>query len=472
MLQESHALNRRTFLRTSAHGFGAVALGSLLAGETAQAASLLGKPHHAPRAKRVIYLFQSGGPSQCDLFDPKPELEKQRGKELPSSVRGGQRITTMTSKQKTLPVTPSQYRYQRHGESGIALSELLPQLGKVVDDLCLIRSMHTEAINHDPAITFFQAGFQLAGRPSIGSWVSYGLGAINENLPSYVVLTSQGGSGSQPLYSRLWASGFLPTEYSGVKLRNTGAPVFYLSNPSGIDKALRRDMLDDLAKLNRRQHEAVGDPEIEARIAQYEMAFRMQSSVPELADISNEPENVLKLYGPDVSKPGTFARNCLLARRLAERDVRFIQLFHMGWDHHGKLAEMLPKLCRSADHPTAGLLLDLKQRGLLDDTLVIWVGEFGRTIYAQSPDKNYGRDHHPRCFTAMLAGGGVKQGHVHGATDDYCYNIASDPVHVHDLNATILHLLGIDHEKLTYKFQGRQYRLTDVHGRLVRGILA
>jgi hypothetical protein len=348
----------------------------------------------------------------------------------------------------------------------------MPKLGNVADDLCLIRSMHTEAINHDPAITFFQTGFQLAGRPSIGSWVSYGLGALNENLPSYVVLTSRGTRGAQPLYSRLWASGFLPTEHSGVKLRNSGAPVFYLSNPPGIDGELRRDMLDDLAKMNRQQHAIVGDPEIKARIAQYEMAFRMQSSVPELADISKETESTLKLYGPEVTKPGTYAANCLLARRLAERDVRFIQLFHMGWDHHTHLSSKLPQQCSSTDHGTAGLLMDLKQRGLLDDTLVIWGGEFGRTIYAQSGGKKAGRDHHPRCFTTLMAGAGIKKGHVHGATDDYGYNIAQDPVHVHDLNATILHLLGIDHERLTYKFQGRQYRLTDVHGKLVREILA
>ncbi len=470
--QKQDALNRRTFLTTSAHGFGAAALGSLLGGETATAAPLLDKPHHPSKAKRVIYLFQSGGPSQCDLFDQKPELEKQRGKELPASVRGSQRITTMTSKQKTLLVSPTRYRFMRHGKSGMAISELMPHLGKVADDICLIRSMHTEAINHDPAITFFQTGFQLAGRPSIGSWVSYGLGAMNKNLPSYVVFSSLGTSGAQPLYSRLWSSGFLPTEYSGVKLRNTGAPVFFLSNPTGIDSGLRRDMLDDLASLNRQQHALVGDPEIEARIAQYEMAFRMQSSVPELADISDEPESVIKLYGPDVAKPGTYARNCLLARRLAERDVRFVQLFHMGWDHHGKLSEKLPKQCASTDQATAGLLQDLKQRGMLADTLVIWGGEFGRTIYAQDQGNNAGRDHHPRCFTTMMAGAGIKKGHVHGGTDDYCYNIAQDPVHVHDLNATILHLLGMDHERLTYKFQGRQYRLTDVHGKLVRGILA
>ena len=471
ILKQQDALNRRTFLTTSAHGFGTAALGSLLAADCADAAGSMGYVHHAARARRVIYLFQSGGPSQCDLFDPKPELERHRGEELPDSVRGSQRITTMTSKQNTLPVTPTKYRFTRHGQSGIEISELMPQLGKVADGICVIRSMYTEAINHDPAITFFQTGFQLAGRPSIGSWVSYGLGALNKNLPAYVVLTSLGDGRAQPLYSRLWASGFLPTQHCGVKLRNTGAPVFYLANPPGIDGPLRRDMLDDLARLNRQQHQLVGDPEIEARIAQYEMAFRLQSSVPELADVSGEPEHVLNLYGPDVMKPGTFARNCLLARRLAERDVRFIQLFHMGWDHHEQLENKLPRLCAGTDHATAGLLMDLKQRGLLDDTLVVWGGEFGRTIYAQAPDKRYGRDHHPRCFTTLLAGAGVKAGYVHGATDDYCYNIARDPLHVHDLNATILYLLGIDHERLTYKFQGRQYRLTDVHGEVARELL-
>lgn len=466
-------LNRRAFLKASAHGFGAAALGTLLGGEALGVDSLLDRPHHEPRAKRVIYLFQSGGPSQVDLFDPKPGLQEQAGKQLPDSVRGDQRITTMTSGQKTLPVLPSQYAFKRHGKSGLELSEQLPALGEVADELCLVRSMHTEAINHDPAITFFQTGSQLAGRPSIGSWMSYGLGALNRDLPAYVVLTSRGGaSDAQPLYSRLWDSGFLPTEHSGVKFRNTGDPVYFLSNPPGIDSRLRRDMLDDVASLNRKRHGIIGDPEIEARIAQYELAFRMQSSVPELSDVSGEPERILDLYGPDVRKPGSFARNCLLARRLAERDVRFIQLFHMGWDHHFKLSQDLPRQCADTDRATAGLITDLKQRGLLDDTLIVWGGEFGRTVYAQSPNKNRGRDHHPRCFTTLLAGAGVKKGHVHGRTDDFCYNIAEDPVHVHDLNATILHLLGIDHEKLTFKYQGRQYRLTDVHGKLVRGVLA
>ena len=408
-----------------------------------------------------------------DLFDPKPELEKQRGKELPESVLGKQRLTGMTSNQKTLPVAPTNYHFAPRGISGIELSDLLPNLSGVADDLCLIRSMHSEAINHDPAITFLQTGFQLSGRPSIGSWMSYGLGAVNRNLPSYIVLTSRGGSSdAQPLYSRLWASGFLPTEHSGVKFRNTGDPGYYLSNPSGISRIMRRDMLDDLANLNQQRLGVIGDPEIQSRIAQYEMAFRMQSSVPELTDVSGESEKVLKLYGPDVKKPGSYAANCLLARRLAERDVRFIQLFHMGWDHHFKLSQDLPRQCRDTDHPTAGLIRDLKQRGLLDETLIVWGGEFGRTIYAQAPDKNGGRDHHPRCFTFMLAGGGVNKGYVHGATDDYCYNVSLNPVHVHDLNATILHQMGLNHERLTYKYQGRQYRLTDVHGKVVHDILA
>ena len=473
VLSRQNAINRRAFLKASTRGFGAAALGSLLCRDDAIGAGSFGQSEYPPKARRVIYLFQSGGPSQMDLFDPKPGLEKYRGKELPDSVRGKQRLTGMTSTQKTLPVAPSNYRFAPRGASGIEISDLMPNLFEVADDVCLIRSMHSEAINHDPAITFLQTGFQLSGRPSIGSWMSYGLGAMNRDLPTYIVLTSRGGaSDAQPLYSRLWASGFLPTEHSGVKFRNTVEPVYYLSNPQGIDRNMRRDMLDDLANLNQQRHDVIGDPEMESRIAQYEMAFRMQSSVPELADVSREPEDVVKLYGPDVKKPGSFAANCLLARRLAERDVRFIQLFHMGWDHHFKLSQDLPRQCRDTDHPTAGLIQDLKQRGLLEDTLIVWGGEFGRTIYAQAPDKDGGRDHHPRCFTFMLAGGGVKKGFVHGATDEYCYNVVEDPVHVHDLNATILHLMGLDHERLIYKFQGRDYRLTDVHGNVVKDILA
>jgi len=473
MLDLQDALNRRTFLKHSANGIGLAALGSMLPGTSIAGA---GGFHLAPKAKRIIYLFQSGAPSQMDLFDPKPGLAAHRGEDLPDSIRKGQRITTMTSGQKTLPVAPSIFNFAQHGQSGQWLSELLPQTAKIADDICIIKSMHTEAINHDPAITFFQTGFQLAGRPSIGSWVSYGLGSNNQDLPNYVVLTSRGTGrpNDQPLYDRLWGAGFLPNQHQGVKFRNAGDPVLFLSNPKGIDRSLRRDMLDDLAELNTQKHSAIGDPEIQARIAQYEMAFRMQSSVPELTDTSSEPQAVLDLYGPEVKIPGTYASNCLLARRLAERDVRFIQLFHMGWDHHGGLPKALKGQCSDTDHPTAGLLLDLKQRGLLEDTLLVWGGEFGRTIYSQGSltETNYGRDHHPRAFTMWLAGAGIKPGMSIGATDDYCYNITEDPVHVHDLNATILHLLGLDHERLTYKFQGRQFRLTDVHGELIHKILS
>jgi hypothetical protein len=470
------ALNRRTFLKGSAHGFGMAALGSLLGQEALGGANFLDQPHHAAKAKRVIYMFQSGGPSQMDLFDHKPKLAERFGEELPDSIRQGQRITGMTSKQKTLPVAPSIFKFAKHGQSGMELSELLPHTAKIADEICLIKTMYTEAINHDPAVTFLQTGSQLAGRPSIGSWMSYGLGAANKDLPNYVVLTSRGTGrpNAQPLYDRLWGAGFLPTQHSGVKFRNTGDPVLYLSDPKGIDRAGRRDMLDDLAALNGQRSAIVGDPEIDARIAQYEMAFRMQSSVPELTDVSKEPESVLKMYGPEVKKPGTYAANCLLARRLAERDVRFIQLFHQGWDQHAEAPKALKGQCYDTDQATAALLLDLKQRGLLDDTLLVWGGEFGRTIYSQGKlaKDNYGRDHHPRCFSMWMAGAGVKKGASVGTTDDYCYNILEDPIHVHDLNATILHLLGVDHEKLLYKFQGRQYRLTDVHGELVGKVLA
>jgi hypothetical protein len=466
-------LNRRTFLQHSAGGIGLAALGSMLPGTATAGAHGF---NHAPKAKRIIYMFQSGAPSQMDLFDPKPGLAAHRGEDLPDSIRKGQRITTMTSRQKSLPVAPSIFKFAQHGNSGQWLSELLPHTAKIADDICIIKSMHTEAINHDPAITFFQTGFQLAGRPSIGSWVSYGLGSNNADLPNYVVLTSRGTGrpNDQPLYDRLWGAGFLPNQHQGVKFRNAGDPVLYLSNPKGIDRALRRDMLDDLADLNQQKHAAIGDPEIQARIAQYEMAFRMQSSVPELTDTSGEPQAVLDLYGPEVKTPGTYASNCLLARRLAERDVRFIQLFHQGWDHHGGLPKALAGQCSDTDQPTAGLLQDLKQRGLLEDTLLVWGGEFGRTIYSQGAltETNYGRDHHPRAFTMWLAGAGIKPGISIGATDDYCYNITEDPIHVHDLNATILHLLGLDHERLTHKFQGRQFRLTDVHGELIHKALA
>ena len=468
----SNELNRRTFLKTSAHGFGALGLGSLLAKDDGM---LIGT-HHKPKAKRIIYMFQSGAPSQMDLFDPKPDLGERFSENLPDSIRMGQRITGMTSGQKTLPVAPSIFKFAQHGQSGAWLSELLPQTAKVADDLCIIKSMHTEAINHDPAITFFQTGHQLAGRPSIGSWMSYGLGSSNKDLPTYVVLTSRGTGrpNDQPLYDRLWGSGFISTQHAGVKFRNTGDPVLYLSNPDGVDRPMRRDMLDDLAALNGERHQIVGDPEIEARIAQYEMAFRMQASVPELTDVKGESQEVLDLYGPEVKKPGSYAANCLLARRLAERDVRFIQLFHQGWDHHGDLPKALKGQCSDTDHPTAGLLTDLKQRGMLEDTLLIWGGEFGRTTYCQGKltRENYGRDHHPKCFSMWMAGAGIKKGITIGKTDDYCYNILEDPIHVHDLNATILHLLGVDHERLTYRFQGRQFRLTDVHGKLIKQALS
>jgi hypothetical protein len=466
--QLQDALNRRVFLRNSASVTGAAALGQLLGAPTF--------PNHAPKARRIIYLFQSGAPSQMDLFDPKPQMSKHRGQDLPESIRRGQRLTTMTSGQKSFPVAPSMFKFARHGRSGMELSELIPGIGGVADEICLIRSMFTEAINHDPAITFCQTGSQLAGRPSIGAWLSYGLGSLNRDLPAYVVMTSfgTGRREDQPLYDRLWGSGFLPTQHQGVRFRNSGDPVLYLSNPSGVDRGMRRQMLDELAALNQKDFQTFGDPETAARIAQYEMAFRMQTSVPDLIDISREPKHVLDMYGPDVTKPGTYAANCLLARRLAERDVRCIQLFHMGWDHHGGLPNAIRGQCQDTDRATAALIRDLGQRGLLDDTLVVWGGEFGRTIYSQGTltETNYGRDHHPRCYSLFLAGAGVKKGHVHGETDDYSYNIVRDGVHVHDLNATLLHLLGIHHERLNFKYQGLDMRLTGVAGSLVKGILA
>jgi hypothetical protein len=441
--------NRRQLLSKAGVGIGGAALTSLLGQMPAQAAA-----RFAPKAKRVIYLFMHGGPSQMDLFDHKPGLRALHGQELPPSVRGTQRLTGMTSGQKSLPVTASLFKFARHGQSGAWVSELMPHTAKVVDDLCIIHSMHTEAINHDPAVTYLQTGHQQPGRPSFGAWASYGLGCESQSLPAFVVLLSRGSAArpADPLYARLWGSGFLPSNHQGVAFRNSGDPVLYLSNPAGISAGARREQLDALAALNRRQMEVQHDPEIETRIAQYEMAFRMQSSVPELTDLSGESEATLDAYGPQARQPGSFAANCLLARRLAERGVRFIQLYHRGWDQH----------------------YNLKQRGLLDDTLVIWGGEFGRTTYSQGKlqPNNYGRDHHGRCFTMWLAGGGIKPGVVFGETDEFSYNVARDPVHVHDLNATLLHLLGFDHEKLIYRFQGRDYRLTDVHGHVVKGLLA
>jgi hypothetical protein len=471
---------RRKFLSQSGFGLAAAAV-SLLMGDSAtgaertlRATGSTGVPHLKPKAKRVIYLFQSGGPSQLDLFDYKPALMKRGGANLPSSIRMGQRLTTMTSGQDSLPIVPSLFSFAQYGKSGAWVSELLPHIAQIVDELCFIKSVHTEAINHDPAVTFFQTGSPLAGRPSMGAWLTYGLGSEVDDLPGFVVMVSEQEKGGQPLYDRLWGSGFLPSQYQGVKFRSVGDPVLYLSNPSGLDRGVRRRILDDLDRLNRVQLAESGDPEIEARIAQYEMAFRMQASVPELTDLSDEPEHLFELYGPDSRTPGTFAHNCLLARRLVERGVRFVQLFQRDWDHHKTLPKKLRNLCLSTDQACAALVRDLKQRGLLEDTLVVWGGEFGRTVYCQGrlSASDYGRDHHPRCFTMWVAGGGVKSGMSYGETDDYSYNVVRDPVHVHDLHATMLHLLGFDHTKLTYKFQGRQHRLTDVAGNVVRPLLA
>ncbi len=474
-------LARRTFLKQSASGIGCAALGGLLGQGTSLGAQVSGMggehtfPNFAPKAKRIIYLFQSGAPSQMDLFDPKPAMKERRGQNLPESIRAGQRLTTMTSGQKSFPVAPSVFNFKQHGQSGMWFSDLMPHMSKWADEWCMIRSMHTEAINHDPAITFMQTGSQLAGRPSIGAWASYGLGSTNDNLPSYVVLTSFGSGrpDDQPLYDRLWGAGFLPAKFQGVKFRNQGERVLYLEDPPGMSRDMRRDTLDELAALNGMRHEVLGDPEIQNRIAQYELAFRMQASVPELTDLSDEPAHILESYGPDVKRPGSYAANCLLARRLAEKDVRFIQLFHMGWDHHGNLPKALKGQCNDTDQATAALLADLKQRGLLDDTLIVWGGEFGRTIYSQGAltETNYGRDHHPRCFSVLMTGAGIRKGFTYGATDEFCYNITENPVHVHDLNATILHLMGVDHTRLTFRSQGRDFRLTDVHGHIVQPIL-
>jgi hypothetical protein len=465
-----NTLTRRYFFSRLSTGLGIPALASLLPGAD------LTMPHFPAKAKRVIYLFQSGGPSQLDLYDHKPNLTNLRASELPDSIRKGQRLTGMTATQASFPIAPTMYKFSQHGQSGAWLSELLPNLGKVADDIAFIKSMHTEAINHDPAVTFFQTGFQIAGRPSIGAWLAYGLGSDNKDLPAFVVMVSQG-TGSpndQPLYDRLWGSGFLPTRYQGVKLRSIGEPVLHIKNPDGMTADGRRRFIDDVNALNQMKLDEVGDPEISTRIAQYEMAYKMQSSVPELTDLSKEPERVFDLYGPESRKPGTFAANCLLARRLAERGVRFIQLFHRGWDQHNTLPKAIPGQARDIDRASYGLITDLKERGLLDDTLVVWGGEFGRTVYCQGKltADDYGRDHHPRCFTMWMAGGGVKGGQTYGETDDFSYNVASDDVHVHDLHATIMQCLGVDHTRLTFKYQGRHFRLTDVHGRVVKALLA
>jgi hypothetical protein len=473
-------MNRRTFLSRMSIGVGSLALGSLLApglwrgGKEDEDQLPPGVSHFAPKAKRVIYLFQSGAPSQLELFDYKPLLRKMQGKDLPESVRNGQRLTGMTSGQKSFPLAGSFAEFSQYGQSRAWISEILPFTAKIVDDICIIKTMHTEAINHDPAVTFFQTGNQQPGRPSIGSWMSYGLGSENKNLPAYCVLLSRGQGNIQPLASRLWGNGFLSSIHQGVQLRSGQEPVLYLQDPEGMDSVSRRKMLDRIAQLNHLQETEFGDPEITTRIAQYEMAYRMQTSVPGVMDFSNESESTYKLYGADSLKPGTFASNCLLARRLSERGVRFVQLYHMGWDAHYDLPGMTSRLAKDTDQASAALIQDLKNRGMLDETLVIWGGEFGRTNYSQGEIKptNYGRDHHPRCFTIWMAGGGIKPGIVHGETDEFGYNIVKDPVHVHDFQATLLHLFGYDHEKFVFKHQGRRYRLTDVDGKVVKSILA
>jgi hypothetical protein len=468
---------RRHFFGRTATGIGIAALSSLLSDDLASAddlAAVPDLPHFPPKARRVIYLFQHGAPSQLDLFDYKPSLQKQRGSDLPDSVRMGQRLTGMTAYQAKFPTAPSIFKFAQHGETGTWLSELLPHTAKVVDDLAIIKSIQTEQINHDPAVTFCQTGFQLAGRPSMGSWIAYGLGSENKDLPAFIVMVSQGdAAGTQALADRMWNSGFLSTKYAGVKFRSGHDPVLYLSNPGAYDMAARRQFLDDLGKLNELNQKKFQDPEISTRIAQYEMAYRMQSSVPELTDLSKEPDAVFEMYGPDARKAGSYAANCILARRLAERGVRFIQLFHRGWDQHNNLPKQIAGQCLQTDQPTAALIQDLKQRGLLKDTLVIWGGEFGRTVYSQGTltDTNYGRDHHPRCYTIWMAGGGIRGGQTYGETDDYSYNVVKNPVDIHDLHATILRCLGVDHTKLTYKSQGRRFRLTDVSGHVVNDLL-
>ncbi len=457
---------------------GSIALSSLLRANNPTRNTIGGiddLPHFDPKVKRVIYLFQSGGPSQLDLFDNKPNLHERFGEEVPTSVYPDERKTTMTSGQKGFPVAPSALKFARYGKSGIELSEVMPHLAKVVDDICVVKSMHGEAINHDPAATCFQTGSVIPGRPSMGSWVSYGLGSLNADLPAFVAMTSNGTAKSgQPLYDRLWGSGFLPGRFQGVKFRGQGDPILDLYNPRGVTRSQRRRMLDTLQSFNQNQLDHYGDPDISTRISQYELAYRMQMSVPELIDFSKEPKHIIESYGPEVNKVGKYAYNCLLARRLAERGVRFIQLYHRGWDAHGGAKNNVTRQCKDTDQPTAALIADLKQRGMLEDTLIIWGGEFGRTVYCQGKltrDK-YGRDHHPNCFTYWMAGGGVKPGFSYGATDDYSVNVVENPVHVHDLQATIMHLLGIDHERLTFKHQGRHYRLTDVHGKVVHDILS
>ncbi len=475
-------MTRRSFFRRTATGIGGLALGSLMNASAAPASTdllqrgALGAGHMAPKAKRIIYLFQNGAPAQQDLFDYKPGLIDRFDQDLPDSIRGEQRVTGMTSGQERFPIAPSIFKFSKYRNQmdGLWVSELYPHTAAMANEICVIHTLHTEAINHEPGITFLQTGNQQPGRPSMGSWLSYGLGRVNENLPAFVVMISQGFGNMQAISNRLWSSGFLPSEHQGVNFRGSGDPVLFLSDPKGITRADRRRMLDAVAQLNQQEFTKTQDPEILARIAQYEMAYRMQMSVPELTNIQTESQETLDLYGPAVQKPGSFAYNCLMARRLAERGVRFIQLYNRGWDQHGNLPNEISKQAQATDQPQAGLLQDLKQRGMLDETLVVWGGEFGRTTYCQGrlTKTTYGRDHHPRCFTVWMAGGGVQPGISYGKTDDYCYNIVENGVSVHDFHATIMHLLGIDHERLTYRYQGRDFRLTDVAGNVITDLLA
>ncbi len=478
LLEHNLNMNRRRFLSRLSLGIGSAALGSLMIpnmfGSKEEEALITGLPHFAPKAKRIIYLFQNGAPSQLDLFDYKPKLEEMFGQDLPASIRMGQRLTGMTANQTKFPLAASAFKFNQYGQSRAWISELMPHTASVVDDLCIIKSMYTEAINHDPALTFFQTGAQVGNRPSMGSWLSYGLGSENQNLPAFCVLLSRGKGNGQGVYSKLWSNGFLDSIHQGVQFSSGENPVLYLNNPESINKADRRNMLDKIAAINQQSYEEFGDPEINTKIQQYEMAYRMQTAVPDITDVTKEPESIVKMYGPDCLVPGTFAANCLLARKLSENGVRFVQLYHQGWDAHNNLPTQMPGQCKDTDQASAALITDLKQRGLLDETLVIWGGEFGRTNYCQGKlEKNdYGRDHHPRCFSIWMAGGGVKPGVVYGETDEFGYNIVKDPVHVHDLHATILHLMGLNHEELTYKHLGRRYRLTDIAGNVINGLMA
>ena len=479
LLEHSLGFNRRKFLSRMSIGLGSAALGSLLipdlfSSSSPEEAIMQGLPHFAPKAKRVIYLVQNGAPSQLETFDYKPLLNKMVGQNLPESIRNGQRLTGMTASQTTFPLVGSYFGFKQYGNSGAWVSDLFPHMSKIVDDICIVKSMHTEAINHDPALTFFQSGAQQGNRPSIGSWVSYGLGTENSNLPAFCVLLSRGKGNGQGVYSKLWTNGFLDSVHQGVQFSSGENPILYLQDPDGMDRNTRRKMVDQIAALNEMELKNFGDPETAAKISQYEMAYRMQTAVPEIMDTSRESEDIIKLYGADCLVPGTYAANCLLARKLSESGVRFVQLYHQGWDQHGNLPNEMKGQALDVDRPSAALITDLKQRGLLDETLVIWGGEFGRTNYCQGKiaPENYGRDHHPRCFSIWMAGGGIRPGMVYGETDELGYNIVQNPVHVHDFQATVLHQLGLDHEKLTYKFQGRRYRLTDVDGSVVKDIIA